>query len=113
MPLDLVIGEVARQKPKVHCPIEYMDWLHASIRDVHTVARVNLKKSAKWQKRGYGEASHIVKFQCGDWVWRVYPSVSGGKQCGRNKGPWPVLSKTGPVTYKTQCSAGLSLRWYM
>ena len=87
MPLDLVIGEVGRQKPDVHCPIEYVEWLHASLRDAHTVARANLKKSAKRQKRGYGEASHTVKFQCGDWVWHVYPSVPGRKLHGKKQRP--------------------------
>ncbi len=106
MPLDLVTGEVGQQKPEVHCPNEYVEWLHTSLRDVHTVARTNLKKSAKQQKRGYGKASRTVKFQRGDRVWRVCPSVTGGKLHGRNKGPWLVLAKTGPVTYKIQCSAG-------
>ncbi len=41
MPLDLVIGEVGRQKPDVHYPIEYVEWLHASLRDAHTVTRAN------------------------------------------------------------------------
>ncbi len=41
-------------------------------------------------------------FQRGDWVWRVYPPVSGGKICYRNRGPWLVLAKTSPVTYKIQ-----------
>ena len=41
-------------------------------------------------------------FGRGDWVWRVYPPVSGGKLRYRNRGPWLVLAKTGPVTYKIQ-----------
>ena len=45
MPLDLVIGEIGWQKPKVHCPNEYVEWLRASLSDAHTVARTNLKKS--------------------------------------------------------------------
>ncbi len=71
IPLDLVIVEVGLQKPDVHWPMEYVELLCASLRGVHTVARTNLKKSAKWQKRGFGEASHTVKFQCGDWVWQA------------------------------------------
>ncbi len=79
MPIDLVIGEVGRQRPEVHCPVEYLEWLLGSIRDAHTLARANLKKAAKWQKRGYGEASRDTSFKRGGWVWRVYPPVSGGK----------------------------------
>ncbi len=52
MPLDSVIGEVGWQKPEVHCPNEYVEWLRVSLRDAHTVTRTNLKKSAKQQKRG-------------------------------------------------------------
>ena len=106
MQLDLVIGEVGRWKPEVHCLNEYVEWLRASRRDEHSVASTNLKKSAKRQKRGYGKASRTFKFERGDWVWHVYPSVTGGKLRGRNKGPWLMLAKTGPVTYKIQCSAG-------
>ncbi len=100
IPLGIVIGEVGRQKPKVHCPNEYVEWLCASIRDVHAVARAYLKKSAKRQKRGYDEASRTVKFQCGDWVWLIYPSISSGKLCNRNKDPGLVFAKTGPVTQR-------------
>ncbi len=46
MPIDLVIGEVRRQRPEVHCPLEYVKWLRCSIRDAHTLARANLKKAA-------------------------------------------------------------------
>ncbi len=57
MALDLVIGDDGRERPHVHCPMEYMEWLQRSIRDVHAIARANLKKAAKRQKKGYGEAS--------------------------------------------------------
>ncbi len=47
MPLDLVTGEVGRPKLDVHWPNGYVEWLRNSIRDVHSVARTSLKKSAK------------------------------------------------------------------
>ncbi len=106
MPIDLVIGEVGQQRPNVHCPVEYVEWLKGSIRDAHTTARENLKKAAKRQKKGYGEASRNVCFQRGDWVWRVYPPVSGGKLRYKNRGPWLVLAKVSSVTYKIQRHAG-------
>ncbi len=67
MALDLVIGEVARQRPEIHCPIEYMEWLYSSIRYMYlyTLARANLKKATKWPKSGYGKARCTVKLQCG------------------------------------------------
>ncbi len=106
MPIDLVIGEVGQQRPNVHCPVEYVEWLKGSIRDAHTLARENLKKATKRQKKGYGEASQNVCFQRGDWVWRVYPPVSGGKLHYKNRGPWLVLAKVSSVTYKIQRHTG-------
>ncbi len=102
MPLDLVIGDVGRERPDVHCPTEYVEWLRGSIRDANAIARANLKKAAKCQKNGYGKTSRSAVFRRGDWVWRVYPPVSGGKLHYRNRGPWLVLAKTGPVAYKIQ-----------
>ncbi len=102
LPVDLVFGEMGRERPAVHCPCEYVEWLRGSHRDAHALARANLKKAAKRQKRGYGESNRPVSFQRGDWVWRMYPPVSGGKLRYRNRGPWLVLTKVGPVTYKIQ-----------
>ncbi len=51
MPLDLVIGDVGREWPDIHCPTEYMEWLRKSIRDPHSIARTNFKKAAKCQKK--------------------------------------------------------------
>ncbi len=81
MTLDLVIGDVGRERPDVHCPTEYVEWLRGLIRDAHAIVRANLKKAAKHQKKGYGETSRSAVFQRGDWVWRVYPPppVNGGK----------------------------------
>ena len=73
MPLDLVIGDFGCEQPEVHCPMEYIEWLRRSIRDAQAMARTNLKKAAKCQKRGYGKASRTAVFQLGDWVWHVYP----------------------------------------
>ena len=105
MPIDLVIGEVGRQRPEVHCSVEYVEWLCGSIRDAHTLARANLKKAAKRQKRGYGKDSRDT-CQRGDWVWRVFPPVSGGKLRYKNQGPWLVLAKVSPVTYRIQRHTG-------
>ncbi len=54
LPIDLVIG--------VHCPIEYVKWLCGSIWDAHAIARANLKKTVKRQKKGYGEDMHCASF---------------------------------------------------
>ena len=79
-----------------------MEWLCGSTRDAHAIARTNLTRAAKHQKKGYVETSRSAVFQRGDWVWRVYPPVSGGKLRYRKRGLWLVLAKTSPVTYKIQ-----------
>ncbi len=38
-------------------------------------------------------------------MWRVYSPVSGGELRYRNQGPWLVLAKASPMTYKIQCHA--------
>ncbi len=71
MSLDLVIGYIGRDRPDVHCPMEYVEWLRRSIIDAHAIARTNLKRAAKCQKKGYGETSLSAVLQGGDWVLRV------------------------------------------
>ncbi len=66
----------------------------------------NLKKAAKRQERGYREASCDACSQRGDWVWRVYTPVSGGKLRYKNRWPWLVLAKVSRVRYRIQCHAG-------
>ena len=75
MPIDLVVGEVGQQRPNVHCPVEYVGWLKGSIQDDHALARENLKKAAKRQKKPYGEASRNVCFQRGDFGAFIPQSV--------------------------------------
>ena len=50
MPLDLVICNVDREWPGVHCPTEYVEWLSGSIRDAHAIART-LDRTSKILKR--------------------------------------------------------------
>ena len=78
-----------------------MEWIKDSLRRAHSRAHKTFKTSAKRQRRGYGEPNRIVRFHCGEWVWRAYPR-QGGKLRYTNRGPWLVLAKTGPVTYKIQ-----------
>ena len=61
----------------------------------------DLDSDLKSQRRSYGEPNRIVQFHRGEWVWRAYP-LQGGKLRYTNRGPWLVLAKTGPVTYKIQ-----------
>ncbi len=72
-----------------------------SLRCAHSRAQKTLKTATKRQRRGYGEPNRIVRFHRGEWVWRAYP-CQGGKLRYTNRGPWLVLAKTGPVTYKIQ-----------
>ena len=62
MPLDLVIGDVDREWPDLHCPTEYVEWLRRSFRGAHAIASTNLKKAAKRQKKRYGKTSRAAVF---------------------------------------------------
>ncbi len=102
LPMDLMLGDTGPEQPGQECPYEYVEWIKDSLRRAHSRARKTLKTSAKRQRRGYGEPNRIVRFQHGEWVWRAYPH-QGGKLRYTNRGPWLVLAKMGPVTYKIQC----------
>ncbi len=39
-------------------------------------------------------------------MWCINPPVSDGNLRYRNRGPWLVLAKTSPITYKIQCHDG-------
>ncbi len=101
LPMDLMLGDTGPKQPEQECPYEYVEWIKDSLCHAHSRARKTLKTSAKRQHRGYGEPNRIVRFQHGEWVWRAYPH-QGGKLRYTNRGPWLVLAKTGPVTYKIQ-----------
>ncbi len=101
LPLDLMHETLGPKKPECECPYEYVDWITDSLRRAHSRARKTLKIPAKRQRRGYGDPNRIVRFQCGEWVWRAYP-LQGGKLRYTDRGPWLVLAKTGPVMYKIQ-----------
>ncbi len=101
LPLDLMLGDTGPEQAAKECPYEYVEWINDSLRRVHGRARKTLKTSAKCQRRSYGEPNRAVQFQRGEWVWRAYPRQEG-KLRYTNRGPWLVLTKTGPLTYKIQ-----------
>ena len=84
------------------CATEYAEWQLDSLRRGHDMARQQLGKAAKRQKRAYQERTREVQFRRGDWVWRSYPQLRPGKLQTKNVGPWLILSRTGEVNYKIQ-----------
>ncbi len=46
--------------------------------DAHALAKTNLKKAVKRQKRSYGESSQTVCLHHGDWVWHIFTPHSVG-----------------------------------
>ena len=72
----------------------------------HDVARKKLQKSAERQRKGYQEKCRSVSFVRGDWVWKVDSVFHAGKLHEKNKGPFLIVSRTGPVTYETQETDG-------
>ncbi len=96
-----MLGDTGPEQPKQERPYEYLEWIKDSLHRAHSRAHKAVKTSAKRQHRGYGEPNRIIRFHHCEWVWRSYPR-QGGKLRYTNRGPWLVLAKTGPVTYKIQ-----------
>ncbi len=101
LPMDLMLGDTGPEQAAKECPYEYAEWINDSLHRAHDCTRKTLKTSAKCQHRSYGQPNRVVRFHRGEWVWRAYPQ-QGGKLRYTNRGPWLVLAKTGPVTYKIQ-----------
>ena len=99
LPIDLQhdVGTHARI-PK--CPVEYVEWLKETLYLGHDVARRKLKQAAERQRKGYQEKCRSVFFNRGDWVWKVDSVFHAGKLHEKNKGPFLVVSRTGPVNYE-------------
>ena len=68
----------------------------------HDVARKKLQKAAERQRKGYQEKCRTVSFKRGDWAWKVDSVFHAGKLHEKNKGPFLIVSQTGPVNYETQ-----------
>ena len=101
MPIDIQFDTGIRDKIPP-CATEYAEWQLDSLRRGHDMARQQLGKAAKRQKRAYQERTREVQFRRGDWVWRSYPQLRPGKLQTKNVGPWLILSRTGEVNYKIQ-----------
>ena len=101
LPIDLQHDVGTRHRiPK--CPIEYIEWLQQTLYFGHDVARNKLKQAAERQKKGYQEKCRTASFHRGDWVWKVDSVFHAGKLHKKNKGPFLVISKPGPVNYEIQ-----------
>ena len=101
LPIDLQhdVGMRARI-PK--CPVQYVEWLKETLYLGHDVARKKLQKAAERQRKGYQEKCRTVSFKRGDWAWKVDSVFHAGKLHEKNKGPFLIVSQTGPVNYETQ-----------
>lgn len=104
LPIDLQYDAGLRHKTP-ECPAEYVIWLEHSMALAHQVARVNLAKSARRQKKNYCDRSRDTQFYPGDWVWKLDPVLRPGKLHLKNDGPFLVLAVRGPVSYEIQRSA--------
>jgi hypothetical protein len=101
MPIDLQVDTGLKDEASP-CQTAYVQWLKSSLQRGHELARQQLGKSAKRQKKTYEERVRDVQFTRGDWVWRAYPSLLPGKLRKKNIGPWLVLARKGEVTYLIQ-----------
>ena len=103
LPIDLQ-NDVGLREVLPQCPVAYVEWLRQTMNTGHDLARDKLKMAAARQKKNYQEKCREVSFRAGDWVWRVDSVSKSGKLHPKNLGPYLVVEKAGPVTYRIQAA---------
>ena len=103
-PIDLMT-----QPPPDESSIEdFVDQVAFNIQYAHQCARDTLKTQTLRRKRLYDMRVNSTSFQRHDWVWYYYPRRYSGKSPKWQRfynGPFLVLDRIGPVTYRIQKSA--------
>jgi len=84
------------------CGVQYAEWLRDSMRAVHRVARANLQKAAKRQKRNYDGRAKTRRYSVGDWVYYQDFRNSHVKLGLKWKGPYLVIGRPGDVNLTLQ-----------
>jgi hypothetical protein len=104
LPIDLMT-----QPPPDESSIEdFVDQVAFNIQYAHQCARDTLKTQTLRRKRLYDMRVNSTSFQRHDWVWYYYPRRYSGKSPKWQRfynGPFLVLDRIGPVTYRIQKSA--------
>jgi hypothetical protein len=103
-PIDLVT-----QPPSTDQQLEdFVDVTERNMKYAHQLARDHLKCQAARRKKLYDMRVNFTEFKRHDWVWYFYPRKRVGKSPKWQRlytGPFLVIDRLGPVTYRIQRSA--------
>ena len=98
LPVDIVFGFPEVRTPV--SPVEYVVNLDRSLRAVHTAARSFDSSAHRVQKEWYDKQAHGSAFPDGSYVWLLDTAIPKGSSKAFHwpwKGPYKVLSSSGPV----------------
>ncbi|CAG2223318.1 unnamed protein product [Mytilus edulis] len=101
-PIDLMLG-TSRDTAKD--PPEYIKQLKETLYEVHELARVNLQRAQKRQKKDYDLKTNQQKYDIGDIVLKINSATKVGQTPKFKqpwKGPYIVTEVKSPVLYKIQ-----------
>ena len=100
-PIDLMAGPPPDNKNNV-CPVQYVEWLQATLSNTFDFVNENLHLSALRQKSHYDTKIKHREYEPGDWVWRWYPPSAGKKLEFGWTGPYLIIDKLSDLTYEIQ-----------
>ena len=102
LPVDLQYGAPPRQEVRYRCVSEYVRWLRHSIQKAHELARKNLKKAIKRQKRNYDSKCRPYVCDLKGYCYRFIPPGGSTKMVRVWHGPYRVLEHISEENYIIQ-----------
>ena len=105
MPADLVFGVVG-VSPELPCHVMFVESLRERFKEAYEWVRIQLKKSAQWQKVGYDTKLKKRVFQVGDRVLRLHQPLANLKLAANWDGPFTVHSIISETTVLIESMSG-------
>ena len=102
-PIDIMYPR-KEDEERIACPIAYVEWMRQAMEINFERVRSELQRATRRQKKYYDQRAQNRSFSVGEWVLRWYPPAHTDKLNNPYIGPYLVIDKLGPVTYKIQKS---------
>ncbi len=100
--LDVAKEAWEHQQPTPHRSlVEHVAEMRQRIDRVMPLVREHMAKAQQAQQRHYNRAAQPREFQTGDWVMVLVPTAAC-KFLATWRGPYTVIEKVGPVTYRVR-----------
>ena len=105
LPVELMTGSVAARKEDIPSYWDYVDKLRERLKKAHTVARMNIGKSAVKQKDRYDMKVYQTPYEVGDYVWYL-SEISRPGRCPKLdpvfEGPYVITRKLNTLYFQIQ-----------